>query len=170
MTREELYYIGHLSKTTGTQGALLLVLEKIDGAFFERQPALFVQLAPDYVPFMVSACEALNNKRYVVFFEDVETPEHAERLSGQNVFIPSAEVPAAGNSLPESVNGFKVEDEELGALGTVTGVLDNPAHELLVMRYKEREVLIPVTDTIIKGIDSSARVIYTALPEGLLDL
>jgi len=55
-------------------------------------------------------------------------------------------------------------------LGVIREIIENPAHELLVMEYLNNEVLIPVTESMIKGVDVEKELIFTDLPDGLLDL
>lgn len=170
MTKGELFYFGHLSKTTGTKGGLVLVREKVDEALLFEQKALFVSLPPDFVPFMVRLLEALSEERYLVHFLDVETPEQAEKLAGQDVFIPLENLPDDFAKSFKGVEGFMVVDDEHGELGVIREIIENPAHELLVMEYLNNEVLIPVTESMVKGVDVEKGLIFTDLPDGLLDL
>ncbi|HKK10996.1 MAG TPA: ribosome maturation factor RimM [Bacteroidales bacterium] len=170
MTKGELFYFGHLSKTTGTKGVLVLVREKIDEALLIEQKALFVSLPPDYVPFMIESLEALSEERYQVHFLDVDTPGQAEKLAGQDVFIPIKNLPDGFTKSFKGVEGFMVVDDEHGKLGVIREIIENPAHELLVMEYLNNEVLIPVTESMIKGVDVEKELIFTDLPDGLLDL
>jgi 16S rRNA processing protein RimM len=39
-----------------------------------------------------------------------------------------------------------------------------------VVTYQDREVLIPLTDELITGVDPEARTLHMSLPEGLLEL
>lgn len=170
MTKDNLFHCGHISKTTGIKGALVLIRENIDEEMLFEQEALFVDLTPDYVPFMISSLEAIAKTNYHVLFEDVRTPEEAERLSGRAVFIPRNRIGDEDLHSYKGVKGFRVVDEEHGVLGVIIDIRENPAHELLVMDYQDQEVLIPVAETIITGVDTEQNEIYTHLPEGLLDL
>jgi 16S rRNA processing protein RimM len=170
MFREDLFYCGHLSKTTGTKGVLVFVRENVSEDLLFEQKALFVNLPPDYVPFMIRSVDAISDNRYHIRFRDVDSPEQAEMLSGQEVFIPVKELPDEALQSFHGIEGFTVVDEEQGKLGAIVEVLENPAHEILVMSYKGDEVLIPVTESIVLGLDPEEKVIRTQLPDGLLDL
>jgi 16S rRNA processing protein RimM len=159
-----------LSKTTGTKGVLIFVREKVSEDLLFKQKAVFVNLPPDYVPFMIQSVEAVSDKRYHIRFRDVDSPEQAEKLSGQEVFIPEKELPDEALQSFQGIEGFTVVDEEQGKMGEIVGLLENPAHEILVMTYKDNEVLIPVTESIVLGLDPEKKVIRTRLPDGLLDL
>lgn len=170
MFRKDLFYCGHLSKTTGTKGVLVFVREKVTEDLLFEQKALFVNLPPDFVPFMIQALEAISDNRYHIHFSDVDSPEDAEKLSGQEVFIPVKELPDEALQSFHGIEGFVVVDEEHGKLGGIVEVLENPAHDILVMSYRDDEVLIPVTESIVLGLDPESKVIRTRLPDGLLDL
>ena len=66
--------------------------------------------------------------------------------------------------------GFRVTDAVLGALGTVSSVYSLPHQDLLGMDYKGSEVLIPLTDAVVTGINRKTAEVYTKLPEGLLEV
>jgi 16S rRNA processing protein RimM len=38
------------------------------------------------------------------------------------------------------------------------------------MDYQNQEVLIPVTDNVVTKVDKANQVVYTSLPDGLLDI
>jgi len=170
MNPEELFYIGHLSKTTGAKGELILVREDIDEDLLFEQDALFVGIQPDYVPFMIVQLESISDNSYRVAFEDVDDPEEAEKLSGNMVYIPAKEIPPNSRQSFHRLEGYQVMDKRLGALGYVTGIEQNPGQYMLVMKHENQEVLIPAVDEIITSIDDSKRIIYTEFPDGLLDI
>jgi 16S rRNA processing protein RimM len=55
-------------------------------------------------------------------------------------------------------------------LGTVSDVQDFGAAPLLIVKQPERELMIPLADSICVEIDTTHKRIVVELPEGLLDL
>jgi len=55
-------------------------------------------------------------------------------------------------------------------IGTAADILDYPGNEILVVKRKGREILIPFNRTICREIDLKQRRISVDPPEGLLDL
>ena len=45
---------------------------------------------------------------------------------------------------------------------------ETAAHDLIVMDYQEKEVLIPLTEPFVQGVDLETKKVFTHLPEGLL--
>ena len=66
--------------------------------------------------------------------------------------------------------GFEITDEEKGSIGRVLAVDQSTANALFVVETESGEVLIPVADEYITGIDHDIKIITVNLPEGLLDL
>ncbi len=170
MNPEELFSIGHLSKTTGNKGDLIMVRERIDEDLLFEQDALFVGIHPDYVPFMIVQLEAISDNSYRVAFEDIHDPEQAEKLAGKLVYIPVKKIPPESRHAFKKVEGYQVLDKNHGRLGYITGIAENPGQDLLMMKYENQIVLIPVVQAIIKNVDDSNRLIHTELPDGLLEI
>lgn len=170
MNSEELFYIGHLSKTTGKDGALVLVREQVDEDLLFEQDALFVHIRPDYVPFMIEQLETISDDTYRVDFEDVNDPDEAEKLSGNPVYVPVWEIPLENRKSFRKIEGYRVVDKSHGQLGSIERIEKNPGHDLLLMTYEGRTVLIPAVPEIITDVDDANKVVHTELPEGLLEI
>lgn len=171
MVLEELYQVGTITKTMGIHGALHLVAENNCNQVIENSRALFVQQEPDYVPFIVAEIKNPTGERYVIAFEDVTCPEEAEKLSGQAVFVPKTEISADDVLLLKGIEGFEVWDNATNqSIGTVKEIVDNPAHEILSVDYHGKEILIPITETMIVAMDETKQMLQVDLPDGLLAL
>ena len=67
--------------------------------------------------------------------------------------------------------GYEVRDRKAGRIGKVAGIDDNTENVLLVVENEVGEdVFIPFVDDFIEEIDEGENVIYTDLPEGLVNL
>jgi 16S rRNA processing protein RimM len=55
-------------------------------------------------------------------------------------------------------------------LGSIAGVLQMPAHDVLVVRGGGREYLIPAVEAIVKEVDLEAGRVRIDPPAGLLEL
>ena len=92
-------------------------------------------------------------------FKDLKTPESIAHLSGGQLLIPEAEKLA----LPEDmvylseVPGMQVVDENGESIGSVVEVLEQGAHELLVVATSKKEIHIPWNDHFVKKVDKVAR-------------
>ena len=55
-------------------------------------------------------------------------------------------------------------------MGLITTVYTMATQDLIAMEYQGQEVLIPVNDDIIKGVNRQEKVMNVSLPEGLVDV
>ena len=66
--------------------------------------------------------------------------------------------------------GFTAIDENEGELGKITAINEYPQQLIATVNYKSCEVLFPLNEEIIKGIDVVTGTLFIDLPEGLLDI
>ena len=95
----------------------------------------------------------------------------AEALKGYSFEIPESILisePGEGLYLNE-ILGFEVLDVSLGFLGTIKGFASNGPQDLLLVDYKNREVMIPFVQAFVQKMDFKGRKIHVDLPEGLLE-
>ena len=106
----------------------------------------------------------------LIHLEGVTSVERAEEFIGCDVLISHDDL----RELPEDefywfqLEGLRVDDCQLGDLGTIIEIFTTPAHDILVVRGPRGEVLIPVVDAFILKIDEEAKVMHVDLPEGLV--
>lgn len=59
----------------------------------------------------------------------------------------------------------------MGLLGKISGIEDSTANYLFIIETTDgRNLLIPVADEFVTGIDTDSRSIEMDLPEGLIDI
>jgi 16S rRNA processing protein RimM len=79
--------------------------------------------------------------------------------------------PLTGNRFYyHEVKGFEVHDANHGFIGNVIEVLEYPHQAVLSISFRNKEILIPVTDEIVTAIDRDKRCLYTNAPEGLIEI
>lgn len=66
--------------------------------------------------------------------------------------------------------GFLVIDENHGELGQITDVQEFPQQFVASVNMDGKELMFPLSDDLILGIDSEEEIIEVELPEGLVDL
>src|SRR5690606_31146182 len=66
--------------------------------------------------------------------------------------------------------GYLVVDEQEGELGEITAVQEFPQQFLATVDFDGQELLFPLSEDLILGIDEEEQVIEVELPEGLIDL
>jgi 16S rRNA processing protein RimM len=107
-------------------------------------------------------------KGSVVRFEQVETRSEALDLVGRWLLATASALPERTTSVADLLQ-YDVTDTVRGALGLVTDVIETGANDVLVVEGPYGEVLVPVIDDVIVGVDEAARTIVVRLLEGLLE-
>ena len=66
--------------------------------------------------------------------------------------------------------GFTIVDQGIGLIGIIEEVIEYPQQDMAFLNYKDKEVMIPLNDTIVIGINEAEKQLLVDLPHGILDL
>ena len=164
--------IGYIAKAHGLHGEVKAVFDVYDISEYENRKELFIAKKDESVKAVqLKQFHVQSDKQALLRFADVRYRDQAEALKGYTLYIPQEDLP----TLPEGhyyyfeIIGFRIIDNQLGELGTVKDIYDGPADDILVMEYKDKEVLIPMNDTFVGTADLEEKILHTSLPEGLLE-
>jgi len=156
--------IGYFSKTQGLKGQLQLnIIADFD---IETCAALFIQLSSGQSPQFISEFRQTKNG-FVISLEDIDTIDKAKPFVGKKVLIDEKYILESNDT---NYVGYKLFDEKFGDLGLINRVEDSGANLVFYLTFKEKEVLLPFKEELVKKIDDSAKVIYYLAPEGLIDM
>ena len=166
--QEEVYKIGRLGKAHGVKGEVSF---QFDDDIFDRVDADYLVLDIDgiLVPFFMEEYRFRNDSVCLVKFCDIDTQQHAQELTGCDVYFPRAlaEDSEEQPSLSMLV-GFDIVDASSGnAVGRIASIDDSTVNILFEL---EDGSLIPANDELIENIDGTSHTITMHLPEGILDL
>ncbi len=173
MTKDDCYQLGHITKTHGVSGELVLYLDVDQPNEYADLETVLLEVKGQLVPYFIESIAIVKGSRAIVAFEDVDTIEQAERLINCPAYLPLAELEPITDETRfyfHEIVGFQVVDAEAGALGTVRGVYAMNAQDLIAMDYQGREVLIPINSDIVRTVDRANQKLNVALPDGLLDI
>ena len=163
--------IGRLVAAKGLDGTLILRHELGIPTAFPRVEAFFIETTPgNPLPFFPLEAKAQTAQESLLRLEGVETREKAQALIRKPVWLAEADMRrlAAGNA-PISLLGYAVQ-EGGNTLGPVLEVIEQPTQILLRLEIRGHEVLIPLNESTLQGIDHDRSAILVQLPEGLLDV
>lgn len=106
--------------------------------------------------------------RLMVTFEDVTTREQAEALRGAHLLTEPAEEEDAWYAF--EIEGFPVIDADGKALGTVAGIAQGAAHDLLLVKSASgAEVMVPLVKEIVLSVSVSDKQVVLDPPLGLFE-
>src|SRR3569833_408101 len=134
--------------------------------------AIFINMAGKLVPYFVESVKYHHNNTAYLFLEDLDTIEKASKLAKKDVYLPNKLKPKKkkGDFTLMDLLGFTAVDENEGELGEITHIQELPQQFIATVHYKDCEVLFPLNEEIIKGIDVVKEIVLVDLPEGLLDI
>ena len=139
--------------------------------WLKKGDALMLELHKgSFIPYFVSNHKANNDEEYVINLEDTDSVEAARKLIGKHVYVNEEVLDKHAKDSPLLWIGFKVNDKRSGELGVIDDMMQTPTQWIARMMYKDKEVLLPLVEQTIEGIDMKKKTLYLDLPEGLLDV
>jgi 16S rRNA processing protein RimM len=169
----DLVVIGEVTRPHGLRGALRVTPHTDRPERFEGL-AECVLWDPVSDARVVRRIEAVRRQGDAVLLSlgGCDSPEAATALIGRLVALPRAQAlpPPPGHVYAWQLVGCRVETEDGGLVGDVSGIQPSPAHDLWVVRGAGREHLIPAVAEIVREVDLDARRVVIRPPEGLLEL
>jgi 16S rRNA processing protein RimM len=172
MRKDDCFELGHVVKALGTKGENVILLDVDEPQAYDQMESVFVEDNGNLVPFFIEHFQLQEKGFARVKFEEIEDRVSAEALNGSKLFLPLQALPALESDqfYYHDVVGYQVKDQEKGMLGVVESFVMAGNQDLMIMTYKEKEVLIPVMDEIILKAEHEAKIIEVKLPDGLLEL
>ena len=172
MTIEESFYIGYVSKTRGLKGEVQLFFEFEDYADLDLE-VIFLEVNKKLVPYFVETVKLHNNSTAYATFEDVYHIDKAQALVRKKMYLPNDKMPERD---PDDFRwtdlvGFLVIDEAHGELGEIIEVQEMPQQFIATVELEDRkQLMFPLSEDMILGIDGEEEIIEVDLPKGLVDL
>ena len=108
---------------------------------------------------------------FIIKFKEVNCVEVASGLAGQTLYVPQDKFPdlPKGEYYWFQIEGLKVYDEGGHYYGDIEEIIRTGSNDVYVVRDDEKELLLPMVDSVVKTIDLEAgKLIFHPL-EGLLE-
>jgi len=168
--------IGYTKKTYGVKGELKLNIADRYLEDFAQADVLFLDIAGRKIPYFLEYINFENP--FTLKFEDFDSKESAIELTGKEIFMRTSDLlteeekvfEVVGNLVFEKYIQFEIQDKTLGRVGVIEEIVEYPQQEMASLNFKEKEVLIPMNESLIIKIDTENKVIEMDLPAGLLAL
>ena len=174
------------TSSSDTGSLPLLVMGEITGAHglegnikvrsFAQAPDLFAPGSRVFVssgtrvdaqPFVIDHCVPYK-KGLLMRLAGIKDRNMADALIGKQILVPRSRLPEPDENAWywEDLYGLTVTDEVSGDLGTIDTIFSTGAHDILVVKTKGRELLIPMHRQFVMSVDIENAVVVTRLPEG----
>jgi len=171
---EKTISVGKLGKPHGISGAFRFLLDRPFKNKKKTSPYFLIENKGAMLPFFVVSIEWLGMNDGFVQFEEIKSPEEARKYSGTALFLYEKEAEVLFAKHKDQIGflvGYTLIDEQLGEVGMIAELFDNPAQLLASVTTAEgSEVMIPLPDEFIVDIDKRKKELIVDLPEGLLEI
>lgn len=171
MDIEGYFRIGTVLKTKGLKGEMQLYMD-YDGVENINITSMFLDIAGKLVPFFVESIKHNQKNSAYLYLEDIDTIEKASALVRKDIYLPNKAKPKKRKEDfgLKDLKGFIAVDINEGELGEITDIHEFPQQLIAAVTYKNNEVLFPLNESIILGIDRVKNIVTVDLPDGLLDV
>ncbi|MDF2431353.1 MAG: rRNA processing protein RimM [Mucilaginibacter sp.] len=171
MEIEDCFRVGSILKPKGLKGELHMYAD-FEGLENIKLTTIFIEITGKLVPYFVSSIKYLQKNAAYLVLEDVDTIEKASSLVRKNIYLPNKLKPKKKKQdfTLKDLKGFTAIDVNEGKLGIITAIHEYPQQLIAAVTFKNCEVLFPLNEEIIKGIDVVQEIVTVDLPEGLLDI
>ena len=171
MKIEDCFQLGYIIKPHGIHGALSIYMDTDNPTHYKDIESVYVETQHKLIPFFVEHLHIAGNRASMIL-HDVDCIEAASAYKGCSLYLPLTMLPPLEDQqfYYHEIVGYAVQEASFGELGVVTNVYEASGNDLLVIEYKNNEVLVPLRDEFILKIDKQAKLISLHLPEGLIDI
>jgi len=172
MDLKDSIYIGQIAKLHGYKGGVSLFLDVTHPEEYINMESFFIEIDGILTPFFVESFKLKNKGFAAVKFQGVDSEQEARSLLKKKVFIPESELKELdeSNFYDHEVIGYEVEDIVKGEIGKVTAIADLKQNPLLVIEFKDKEILLPIFEGLIVKVDRKLKRLIVKAPDGLIDL
>jgi 16S rRNA processing protein RimM len=169
--KEKYFQLGRVIKIHGYRGELVILLDTDSPEGYANLKSVFLNIDDSLVPYWINTIR-INDKLAIVSFDDISSRDDAIRMLKKEVYLPLEDLQTleGDDFYFHEIIGYRVHDKHHGDIGIVEDVLERPEQELLRIMKGKKEVLIPLTDDMIRKVDRKQQVLHIITPEGLIDL
>jgi 16S rRNA processing protein RimM len=171
MARTKTILLGKITKINGFEGAVTVRTERNFSGKIPDTESVFLEIDGRPVPFFIEYMEQFPDGSIRMKFEDYDSSEKIKEFAGCNVLISADGQDLSVASETGDLVGFRVLSENGEDIGIVKELISNPGQFILrVSDTLGKEILLPLHEDLIVGIDQDRKTITMTIPDGLLDL
>ena len=164
MTTDELVLFGTISKPFSFRGQLI-VYSNFNGI---SSKTVFVKIDDSYVPFKLVNSSSYKKNLFKFNLFEINDEEKAKSLVNKEIYIKKDELAKNEDNLDFLIN-FNLYNKKV-FVGPVISIMSRIGQDLIVVDYKNKNVLIPFAEQLITNIDKEEQILEMDLPNGLLQI
>lgn len=168
----EFLAIGKIVKTHGLRGEVILAPYRIiEDDIREISEVRIVSSGTEKILKVDSARP--HKGRYILKFEGLDSIEEGEGLRGEELLIRADVIPRTSAEwlFLDQVKGIEIVDSSGKRIGTLSYIMDSPAHPVFVILTDEgKEMMLPAVDEFIIETDIEGRKLVVSPPDGIFEV
>lgn len=171
--------IGVIVKAHGISGEIVIRLFDEFSMDDMNTKFIFVDLDGGLVPFLLEEARQRNKTDVLAKLEQIKDEKSAVQVMDAPVYVEKVEKEASedgdeptaeqGSSAYQLI-GYQCQAIGFGPIGEIVAIKEITKNPLFEIDHEGKEILIPIVEDFIAGIDDEKRSILFELPEGLIDL
>ncbi len=164
--------IGKFGKPFGISGKLKLNCEDEILKKLKKDKVFFLKRGAHYIPYFVQYIEETHDS--LLKIEGFDNPQDAKTCSGNTLYLPIKDLPEIKEKpglFFSVLKGFILHNQEDMLIGKINDIVSMPQQELAsVELLGGNEILIPLHESLIIGIDSELMIVQIEMADGLMDI
>lgn len=167
----EYFRIGKFVAAHGVKGELLLKHELGKKTSLKGLQAIFIEEKKgSFIPWFVENTKIKNETEVFVRLEGVATREAAIRLAQKEIWFAEADLKKfSAKSSPINLLGYTIINNK-EPVGEILEIIEQPHQLLCRVEINGKEVLIPLHESFLQGINHAKKQVNVELPEGLIEI
>ena len=159
ITPKDLVPIADILKPKGLKGELKVFLYNENSKTLKNNVNVWIKLDSDKYKSLVVDYLSSSGKYKVIKFEEINSRNESEFFSNTTIYASRADFDSAQDLYLVDLIGFMVKDEFGLEYGKIDDIINLPTNDSLIFIYKDKEILIPISDDFIELFDFKNRVV-----------
>ncbi len=170
--RSDYFLVASITKIHGIKGEFKISFDSDNHLNYLNKEFFYVEKNGQFFSFHVDYIRPFQ-KSFIIKFNEIQDRTSAEAFLHAKLYLPISELPQLEKDTQfyyHEIVSATVVDEYYGETGIVKEVVQMPAQDLIVILYKNKEILLPITDETIVRWDRNQKNLYTKFPKGLREI
>ena len=161
--------IAKVLKSNGTDGDVIISFTGILPEDIDIEEPVFIYFDGLPVPFYFESFTRKGSNKAIARLTGIRTLADADEIAGSDVYADEELVSGEYEENDFSfLEGWSLQDADGHPKGTVSGFLDIPNNPCLEIMSGDEEIIIPLHDDLIEGIDEDKMILRMRIPDGLI--
>lgn len=162
--------IARIQKSNGTEGEVVINFHGISPDEIDIKEPVFIYFDGLPVPFFFDSFAKKGNTKALAHLTGIDSIADADEIAGKYVYSADENLETELEDDFSFLEGWTLTDACGNIKGTITGFLDipnNPCLEVSVSPDKKADIMVPLHDDLITGMDETSRILSMQIPDGL---